>query len=293
MGTYLSTHTSLQAYTDACKIDVVLSTFVWDVACRVRYRRLFETWRVAYVIDVCLRRGVSRTLSTFVWDVACRVRSSNEDICDMTLHVTPVSRVGRVERRLDDLGYGEGPRNSVAFRLREGDTLELAVRGNVTPFRRTAPLVFRFYSQLPTAMTFYLVEVDKYRQRDYDTYRGYVQLYKRTPVGRKEAPLTKRDDDDQQQEAPLQYERILLCEQMVNVPKVSFAGPVDQDQPTCRFVMSSYNYFVHMIPISCAQFENESTAHVFRVLWSPTNRLWMIGDQSGSFYKVTCIYLTQ
>ena len=75
-----------------------------------------------------------------------------------------------------------------------------------------------YNSQLSTSANLYAVEVDKFLQRSYGTYKGFVQLYRKVKVVRERE--VKDDDGAVHHEEVTEYDRELLGELLVNVPKV-------------------------------------------------------------------------
>ena len=118
--------------------------------------------------------------------MACRA----DDLCEVCLEIVPVSKLEKTIKSLEDEGYEEGPGASKEVSLHEGDLLEISFRGNIKSFD-DVKRQFIFNSQLTNRVAFAVVEVDKYLQKSYQVYRGFVQVERVETVTHK----PKRKDD--------------------------------------------------------------------------------------------------
>ena len=136
------------------------------------------------------------------------------------LHVVPSSQTEKVLKRLDEEGYEEGPGSSANLMLREGDVLEVGFRGNVkAEEERASPSTMIYNSQLPTSLKTYIVEVDKFLQKNYPVYRGFVQVHRKVKIP---PPPYKWGEETKEDEAPKdEYKLEFVCEHLVSIPKVS------------------------------------------------------------------------
>ena len=143
----------------------------------------------------------------------------SEDLSDVTLHVIHPSRADRLTRQLEADGFDDGPDSSAPLWLREGDVLEVGFRGNVKSYDDSQQLEMVYNSPLSSSVAFDVVEVDKFLQRSYSTYKGFVQLFRKVKVVRQKS--VKGDDGEVHQVSVVEYSRELLCDMLISVPKVS------------------------------------------------------------------------
>ena len=101
--------------------------------------------------------------------------------------------------------------------LNDGDVLEVGFTGNIKCQDPDAKLSFVFNSQLNSHLSFPIIEVDKYLQKGYSEYRGFVQLQKRWEVVH--IP-TKKEESEGDSEPWTEVKRELVSKHMVKIPKV-------------------------------------------------------------------------
>ena len=82
-------------------------------------------------------------------------------------------------KRMIEQGFDEGPGLSKEIVLREGDHLTLDFRANIKCSDDQANLDVMFHSQMNNRLTFEMSEVDKFLQKSYHVYRGFVMLCKK------------------------------------------------------------------------------------------------------------------
>jgi len=94
------------------------------------------------------------------------------------VHVlVPKSRLKQVIDCLRSTGFEKGPAPSPEFCLMEGDLLQLSFHGNIRCFDPTAaPLHFVFNCNLDTKIRFRVAEVNEFLQKNFDSFRGFLQL---------------------------------------------------------------------------------------------------------------------
>jgi len=125
------------------------------------------------------------------------------------VHVlVPPSRLDRVLSRLADAGYDEGPEPSKEFLTSEGGRLELDFHGNIchNDKQQSIPLVFHFHGDVESH--FQLRPVDKFLQRQLNSYRGVINVYK----------VTQKCNVNSGGE-PSKCTRKLVASHHVNIPK--------------------------------------------------------------------------
>ena len=106
--------------------------------------------------------------------------------CATSLNGPPLERA---LRELADEGYTQGPAPTVELRLREGQLIDVSFRGNLKQVeeddddegdctRGSGRFVPRcaFHSNIPFRLRFSVEEIDKFAQKGFDRYRGFVQL---------------------------------------------------------------------------------------------------------------------
>ena len=93
--------------------------------------------------------------------------------------VTEHNRTEKMLARLEEEGYDEGPPPSAEFNLRNGDHVGLSFRGNITcaDEPEAVGLDVIFTSQIPRRMTFDLMEVNRFLQRNYSHYRCVLPAF--------------------------------------------------------------------------------------------------------------------
>ena len=139
----------------------------------------------------------------------------------MVLHITPPARSNKLVQRLIDGGYGDGPGVSNEISLNEGDVLEIGFRGNIKNEGKS--ITFVYNSQLKNQSGFYCTEVDKFLQKSYSVYRGFVQLLRLTRIIH-QPPAPSAEELEKQdyvrQEPTVDVKKELMTELLVSIPKV-------------------------------------------------------------------------
>lgn len=149
--------------------------------------------------------------------------------------MTTGSRLEKVLEKLQEDGYTEGPEESIDIVVAEGQQLGIDFRANIQEVNGLEPKSIIFNSQLMNSTAFEVTEVDKFLQKNYDVYRGFIQLVKKTAVAclpppRKKYSVAAKDAEqmqaDEQEEAQVkreqrvQYTSELLYEHLIGIPKV-------------------------------------------------------------------------
>ena len=137
---------------------------------------------------------------------------------------------------LADIKFTEGPEPSRVVVLREGDVLELSLRGNIevdaTDDQRPWTHRFVYHSNLSSLSTeLNAREVNRFAQNAFDSYHGYVQLrlvhrhYEPPP---KLVTVVKHSSNNKKPTTTLggkavasDHDKNLVCEVMLLLPKVS------------------------------------------------------------------------
>ncbi len=141
----------------------------------------------------------------------------SDDPCDIAIQVAPVARQDRIIKKFEDDGYEEGPGASGNVVLREGDVLQLGYRGNVKAEEEGTPDTMIYNSQLTTAIKTYVIEVDKFLQKSYNVYRGFVQVNKKIRVI---LPPKNNEEEDNENKDVFKYD--IVCEHLISIPKVCY-----------------------------------------------------------------------
>lgn len=145
------------------------------------------------------------------------LRQRSEDLTDMVFHVVPTSKSDRLMKRLADKGYDEGPALSQNLMLHEGDVMEISFRGNITMCDQDLSAMSLVYnSNLDTCGNFYVKEVDRYLQKTYPVFRGFIQLFR--AVQTVNHP-TKSDLEEGRTEPWTEVKKELLMEILTSIPK--------------------------------------------------------------------------
>ena len=106
------------------------------------------------------------------------VRQKENDMESVYLDIAKKDGVNKLLAKIREQDFTFGPQPSQDFVLREGQEVEMNLRGNVKFQGLTPPIHFIFHSYLNKArkQTF-ITEVDKFAQHGLDNYRGHVQFY--------------------------------------------------------------------------------------------------------------------
>ena len=138
---------------------------------------------------------------------------------DVILNVVPVHKSERLLKTLAESGYDEGPGPSPNAKVREGDVLEVSFRGNIKCCDEDHPTVLLTYnSHLNTSAGFDICEVDRFLQRNYSVFRGFVQVYRRVQVVH---TPSKAEQEQGVTEPWIEISKELVSEHLVSIPKVS------------------------------------------------------------------------
>jgi hypothetical protein len=123
------------------------------------------------------------------------------------------NRAERAVRKFEEIGYEEGPSPSKDILVREGQVLELSFRGNIQCQENSGNLKLLFNTHIRSRLAFSAEEIEKFAQKSFHTYRGFLQIYSeitnrnlhpsdhQTPGAPKKPPLVE-----------IQRERQLLSE---------------------------------------------------------------------------------
>ena len=131
--------------------------------------------------------------------------------------VQPVD-VEETMKKLNDAGYDDGPACSPAFMLMEGDELEVSFRSNVKSCDAVKRLQEIYNSPVSTSINFTVQVDDKYLQKIYPMYQGFVQLFKKEQTSVQKS--VKDNDGETRRETVFEYKRVFLCEVLIQIPKV-------------------------------------------------------------------------
>jgi len=82
----------------------------------------------------------------------------------------------RTLKSLKEEGFKQGPSPSGEVKLREGQMLELGFRGNIQPMESSFVRRCVFHSNIPFRVQFSVTEIDRFAQKGFSSYRGFVQL---------------------------------------------------------------------------------------------------------------------
>jgi len=202
------------------------------------------------VYSVLLLRASGRLESSDLCRVAGDLESSlaeraaqlivRQHVDDSSLVHVECCRREAVDRLLQgplaDMKFTDGPEPSRVVVLREGDVLELSLRGNIEvdaeDDQRSWTHRFVYHSNLSSLSTELNVrEVNRFAQNAFDSYHGYVQLrlvdrhYEPPP---RLATVLKQSSNNKKSMAALGGKAVvsaadknLVCEVMLLLPKVS------------------------------------------------------------------------
>ncbi len=173
--------------------------------------------RILTLLEVSLTKRITQ--------IILRQRSDEPRLC--VLQCLPINRSERFQRKLTDEGYELGPSPSPELVLREGQQMTITFRGNVKDDDE-GEMRFMYNSHIRTKLDFTVTEIDRYAQKGIDCYRGFSQVYTRGMVERQVPIDPDKDTQSASGSKPKQLtktvlieEDILLCEMLINLPKVS------------------------------------------------------------------------
>ncbi|XP_033724899.1 death domain-containing protein 1-like [Pecten maximus] len=147
------------------------------------------------------------------------VKQRSDDPFDCLINVVPVSKTQKVLKRLHESGYDDGPDPSSIVNINEGDVIEVSFRGNITNSKEKT-LRLRYNSNLKSEIAFYASEVDQYLQKNFNVFRGVVQL-ERCYVIKPDRKLKRSPSvvDESSVQSAQDTKKELLCEISINIPK--------------------------------------------------------------------------
>ncbi|CAH1788525.1 unnamed protein product [Owenia fusiformis] len=142
------------------------------------------------------------------------IKQSSDDWCDVRLNVVPIQKVDRLLKTLESDGYTEGPAPSAYISIKEGDILEFGFRMNIkNQNENNGPLRVVYNSQLKTSLDFTVREQDKFLQKSYTVYRGFIQAFhyytiteEYKPDKKKQKELDKKKADRKKEEVKRKLE---------------------------------------------------------------------------------------
>ncbi|XP_067675669.1 uncharacterized protein [Haliotis asinina] len=105
------------------------------------------------------------------------LRQHSENLNEIIISCSNVSRVERSLRKLEDEGFEEGPPLSKEISVKEGQIFNLKFRGNLKPETDDFKHQFVFNSHIPCRVDFAVETVDTFAQKGFDSYRGFAQLF--------------------------------------------------------------------------------------------------------------------
>ncbi|XP_060082127.1 death domain-containing protein 1-like [Ylistrum balloti] len=201
------------------------------------------------------------------------VKQRSDDPFDCLINVVPVSKTQKVLKRLHESGYDDGPDPSSIVNINEGDVIEVSFRGNITN-SKDKTLKLKYNSNLKSEIGFYASEVDQYLQKNFNVYRGVVQL-ERCYIVKPDRKLKRSPSvvDENAVAAALDTKRELLCEISINIPKyhiepayipvvapvtiITTTDPVDDDliRDLARDMGDEWKKIGHLLNVSRARIQ--------------------------------------
>ncbi|GAB1600305.1 uncharacterized protein LOC115227399 [Argonauta hians] len=94
-----------------------------------------------------------------------------------SLHVVPLQKCTSIFNKLKESEFTNSPPSFPVISVEEGQLIEIKFRGNLkntTPQRNS----FIYNSNLNTSIDFSVLEIDKYLQKNFPVFRGYVRLFR-------------------------------------------------------------------------------------------------------------------
>nr|KAG5705090.1 hypothetical protein BaRGS_018820 [Batillaria attramentaria] len=153
------------------------------------------------------------------------LRQHSRDPGDVLLTCTSPLHLERTMRSLADAGYTKGPAPSQAVILREGQSVDIGFRGNMQPVTDFSPRCL-YHANIPFRFHLSLAEADRFAQKSFDSYRGFVQVFTvpSAPLRRLASSSVLVEDQDSVRPpsiptSPAHHGKLLLAELLVVLPK--------------------------------------------------------------------------
>ncbi|XP_071113807.1 uncharacterized protein [Haliotis cracherodii] len=153
------------------------------------------------------------------------LRQHNENLSEIVISCSNVSRVDRSLRKLEDEGFEEGPSLSKEISVKEGQVIDLKFRGNLQPETDEFKHQFVFNSHIPCRVDFTVQTVDTFAQKGFDSFRGFAQLFTEGFVPKTLPPV---DDNRESKRGSTQKAQprvvmvigeVLISELLMTIPK--------------------------------------------------------------------------
>jgi hypothetical protein len=123
---------------------------------------------------------------------------------------------------MNEDGFEDGPDPSQIVGVSEGDLIEIHFRGNIKNNSNVKIPKFIYNSNVTSTSSFFLSEVDQYLQRNFNVYRGVVEVYRAYFVFPDKKTIARKESVLDESSFCVRKEKIksLLCEIPMNIPKV-------------------------------------------------------------------------
>ncbi|XP_074662710.1 death domain-containing protein 1-like isoform X2 [Tubulanus polymorphus] len=121
----------------------------------------------------------------------------------------------KLEKTLEELaseGYTEGPKPSKEHICDEGQIITFGFRGNVTSDKEDVDTRLMFNCQMKSSVDLSVTEVDKFANKCFHDYHGFIQLYT-------DVKVKKLVDTGQGRRYEMVPEKTLISELEINIPK--------------------------------------------------------------------------
>ncbi|XP_014790006.1 uncharacterized protein LOC106883492 [Octopus bimaculoides] len=148
------------------------------------------------------------------------VKQSIWNHLQVTFHVVPVTKATWTINKLNELDFSNGPDSSPIISVEEGQFMEINFRGNL---RNSSPESYSFIynSNLKSSVDFTILEVDRYLQRNFPVFRGFLRLFRRNLLLPEVRKKVKPDEENQElPEIEPETSLELLTEILMTIPKV-------------------------------------------------------------------------
>lgn len=153
-----------------------LLIFVITPACVVTCRLMILRTRTELPQAVIERTAAILEHMMALHPVQLLLRQHVHDPTKVILTCTNAPNMERTLRTLAEEGYKQGPAPSSEVKLREGQVVEIGFRGNIQPCESNFLRRCVLHNNIPFRVELSLTEIDRFAQKAFASYRGFVQL---------------------------------------------------------------------------------------------------------------------
>ncbi|XP_046551468.1 uncharacterized protein LOC124261193 [Haliotis rubra] len=195
------------------------------------------------------------------------LRQHSENLNEILISCSNVSRVDRSLRKLEDEGFEEGPPLSKEISVKEGQIIYLKFRGNLKPETDDFKHQFVFNSHISCRVDFAVETVDTFAQKGFDSYRGFAQLFTEGLVPKTLPPAEDNNRESKRGNTQKPQPRVVMVIGEVLISELLMTIPKPEPEPPKRLLTA---------PLSNASegpVDNELLFHLARELGDEWKKL--------------------